>query len=219
MRLLIVFLYFAFASCDNYSIRGSWYTDLKNGDGAYDSVTNYAEIYVNDTTLYFQEELMGQTGNQAYFIRGDSIYKCFHTGSDCSYIPMYHIEKLMDDTIWLSVNAKYAQRNPRTYWVRLPQGEYGHYDLKWTRANNDSLKNKVVYDYQRRLAHFYAIKSDQLEKYDSLLRMGYWDWNMDSIRSWDSYRTPKGLQIDTTSKTVTEFTDILIDMVDTTKAN
>lgn len=63
------------------SIKGSWYTDFADGRGICDSISNYVEIFVNDTALYYHDKDMGQTRLQPYKIEADSILKCFGTGA------------------------------------------------------------------------------------------------------------------------------------------
>ena len=158
------------------SIKGSWYLDFGNGVNS-DSI-NYAEAYVNDTILYFQDELIGQTRDQSYRLSGDSILKCFDASKDCKYIPMYKILKISNDTLFLIVHPKYRKGDNRTYWVRLPKNEFGHYDLNWTVQNRDSLRKKVVVDYQRRQDWFYATKYHVMKSFDSLVNAGYYNWSM-----------------------------------------
>jgi len=160
------------------SVVGSWYTDLQDGGGAFDTIRNYAEIYVNDTSLYFQEELMGQSTYQSYFIRNDTIFKCFWMGENCEFIPMYQIDSFKNDTLWMTVNQEYSKRGPTVYWVKLPEGEFGHYDHVWTKANSDSLGWAVVYDYDRRKWKYYSLLANKMNQFDSLLKAGTWKWSM-----------------------------------------
>jgi hypothetical protein len=161
----------------SWSIVGSWYTDLRNG-GQFDSVMNYCEVYVNDTSLYFQEEVMGQGYHQKYYIKNDTVFKCFGTDKECEFIPMYRIDDLRNDTLWLTVNKSYTKRDPKTFWVRLPNGELGHYDHNWTKENSDSLGWAVVYDYDRRKWKYYYSLGNNLDAYDSAVRAGSWKWDM-----------------------------------------
>ena len=88
-------------------VRGSWYTNLGER-GMYDSLLNYAEVYVNDSTIWFQDEDHGPTSDQSYYIKGDTLFKCFGTGSECEFIPMYRLRKHEHDTLWLTVTSKYT---------------------------------------------------------------------------------------------------------------
>ncbi|MBS1979422.1 MAG: hypothetical protein JST46_18775 [Bacteroidetes bacterium] len=161
-----------------WNIVGSWYMDLKDGNGAFDTVMNYAEIYVNDTALYYQEELMGQSQLQSYFVRNDTLYKCFGIGKDCEFIPMYRLDDMRNDTLWVTINSRYTKGGTTAYWVRLPSGEKGHFDHIWTKETSDSLGWAVVYDYDRRKWKYYATKGNRLDEFDSMLRAGTWKWNM-----------------------------------------
>jgi hypothetical protein len=162
----------------SWSIVGSWYTDLRDGGGAFDSIMNYGEMYVNDTSLYYQEERMGQGYDQKYYIKNDTIFKCFGTDKECEFIPMYRIDDLRNDTLWLTVNKDYTKRDPKTFWVRLPKNELGHYDHNWTKQNADSLGWAVVYDYDRRKFKYYATIGRNLDAYDSAVKVGTWKWDM-----------------------------------------
>ena len=133
---------------------------------------------------------MGQLYDQKYYIKGDSIFKCFGTDEDCEFIPMYKINSFKKDTIWLTVNPKYTKTNNQTFWVRLPKNELGPFDLNWTAANRDSLEEKVIMDWDRRREKFFAIKNNRLSYYDSLLKAGSWDWTMKEIREWDKTNNP-----------------------------
>lgn len=216
MRLTTILVFILLVSCDKPSIRGSWYTDLKNGDGVYDTISNYCEIYVNDTTLFYQEELMGTTYDQEYYIEDDSIFKCFGTGDSCKFIPMYKIVKIGVDTIWLTVNEKFAKGNSETLWVRFPKDELGYYDFTWTDENRDSLRERGTYDYDRRRAKYYSIKYNRPDYYDSMVKAGTWNWTMNEVKAWEESNKPKKENIRVTAPT--EFPDSLRKLFgDTTK--
>jgi hypothetical protein len=166
-----------------FDIRGSWYTDLGDG-GTYDSLINYGEVYITDTTFEYQEEQMGQGGPQRYFIKGDSIYKCWSPETNCSFIPMFKIDKWNSDTLWLTINSNYLSKNKKqnTFFVRLPSDEKGYYDHIWTKENRDSLKTTVVNDWYRRRVKYHCYRLNEMDYYDSLLRVGEWNWTMKEIR-------------------------------------
>jgi hypothetical protein len=197
MRLLITIItIFLLTNCKptpdnesrrtNYSIVGSWYTDLKDGGGAFDSIMNYGEIYVNDTSLYYQEERWGQSFDQSYYIKNDTVYKCFGTVKECEFIPIYKIDDFRNDTLWLTVNKEYTKKDPKVYWVKLPKNEKGHFDHVWTKENSDSLTWAVIYDYDRRKFKYYATLGNNLNAFDSMIRAGTWEWDMKakSIQEW-----------------------------------
>jgi len=162
-------------------IRGSWYTNGVDG-GMYDSLFNYVEIYVNDTTMWYQDEDRGQTSDQSYHLSGDTLFKCFGTGRPCEFIPMYRLKKYKNDTLWLTINSKYTKRDSNSFWVRLPKDEKGPYELTWTKENWDSLKWKIQYDYERRKYRYHLARTSNLERYDSFVRAGHWKWSMKEIR-------------------------------------
>lgn len=159
------------------SLKGNWYTDIKNGEGFYtDSLTNYCEYYIGDSIISYLEESNGPGHKQKYFIKGDSIFKCFFPESENKFIPVYKIEKHNLDTIWLSINPKYANGNPNTFWVRLPRDEYGIIDHEWNHDTRDSLEIKIWKDFDRRRWKFYSIRGNDMTGYDSALNSGYWNF-------------------------------------------
>lgn len=98
------------------------------------------------------------------------------------YLPMYKIERTASDTLFLFVNPLYKKGNNRTYWVRFPKNEFGHYDLIWNDQNSDSLKWK----YDRRRYKFCMTKYGELYRYDSLLKAGYFKW---SVKDYEKQNT------------------------------
>jgi hypothetical protein len=166
-----------------FNINGSWYADLGNG-GTFDSLVNYGELYVTDTTFEYQEENFGQHRPRKYYIKNDSIYK---EGDSSTYIQMFKIIDLKNDTLWLSVNRNYLSKNKKLteLWVRLPKEEKGYYDHTWTEENTDSLEYAVVNDYHRRMWRYHSIRLGGIDYYDSLVKAGNWDWNMNQIREAD----------------------------------
>lgn len=158
------------------SLKGNWYTDLKDGKGIYeseDSLTSYCEYYMSDSTLTYYSEFNGPGHEQEYLIKGDSIFKSFFIETEL--IPMYKIVKYSQDTLWLTINSAYANGHPYTYWVRLPKDEYGISDHQWTDNTRDSLMVKISKDFDRRRWRFYSIRGNYMTRYDSVLRAGYWD--------------------------------------------
>lgn len=137
---------------NQFDIRGSWYTDLGNG-GSFDSLVNYGELYITDSTIECQEEIFGLHSPQRHFIAKDSIYICESAGKECKFIPMFKVERYKSDTLWLTVNKEYVAKNkkPTEFWVRFPEGEKGYYDHEWTSQNKDSLEHAVVNDWNTRL--------------------------------------------------------------------
>ena len=166
-----------------FDIKGSWYTNLNDGKGInkpYDSQSNYCEVYVKDSTIKYQEESEGMGFTQKYFIRKDSIYKCFFPES-CDYIAMYKILRFNFDTVWLAIHPAYAKNQSHTFWIRLPEEEKGLYDHVWTDSLRDSLELQVNRDFDRRRWKFYAIKGNDMTGYDSALKAGYWNFTMRQI--------------------------------------
>jgi hypothetical protein len=166
-----------------FDINGSWYADLGNG-GTFDSLVNYGELYVTDSTFEHQEEIFGQHTPRKYYIKKDSI---FIVGENSTYIPMFKINDLKNDTLWLTVNKNYLSKNKKLteFWVRLPKEEKGYYDHTWTEENTDSLKYAVVNDYHRRMFRYHSLRLGEMVYYDSLVKAGNWDWNMNQIREAD----------------------------------
>jgi hypothetical protein len=109
----------------------------------------------------------------------DSIY----FGDDSTDLkPFYKIITFRHDTLWLKANPKILKNRDTVFYVKFPANEYGHYDLTWTNENRDSLREKVVYDYNRRMWKYHAFKWGNMKIYDSLENLGYWKWNMKEIR-------------------------------------
>jgi hypothetical protein len=52
----------------HFDIKGSWYADLGTG-GAFDSLVNYGELYVTDSSFEHQEEIAGQHRPRKYYIK------------------------------------------------------------------------------------------------------------------------------------------------------
>jgi hypothetical protein len=181
--LAIVFIILALLCVEkkrsNFDIRGSWYADFGNG-GNFDSLVNYGELYITDTTVEIQEERFGQHPPYKYYIEGDSIF----TSAIRDSIPMFKIDKFYKDSIFVSVNLKYVGKNNHKteIWRRLPKGEKGYYDHTWTSLNKDSLEHAIVNDWYRRMNKFHSYRLGRPEYYDSLLQSGTWDWNMKQIR-------------------------------------
>ncbi len=193
IELLIVLTILILFSCNDkttgtkyFDIKGSWYANLGTG-GHFDSLFNYGEIYITDSTFEYQDETAGQIQPQQYYIKGDSIFKCYGTGNDCNFIPMFKINKLDNDTLWLTINPHYVRENEKqlTFYVRLPKNEKGYYDHVWTKENTDSLEHTIVNDYDRRMWRYHCIRLGELDYYDSLVNAGNWDWNMNQIREAD----------------------------------
>jgi hypothetical protein len=186
-QLIILSTIFLLSNCrptihseskQDWSIVGSWYTDLQDRGEPEDSIANYGEIYVNDSTLYYQEEVMGQGMVQSYFIRNDTIYKCYTSEKGCKFIAMFKIKSFRNDTLWLTLNKEYTKRDTSIFWVRFPKDEKGHYEHSWTKENSDSLGWAVVYDYDRRRHKYYSILGNSLHVYDSALKAGAFKWDM-----------------------------------------
>lgn len=158
------------------NLKGNWYTDIRDGKGIYeseDSLASYCEYYISDSTLTYYTESNGPGHEQRYLVKGDSIFKSFFTETE--FIPMYKIEKYNLDTLWLTINSTYANGHPKTFWVRLPRGEYGIIDHQWTEQTRDSLSVRVSKDFDRRRWKFYSIIGMDMTGYDSALRVGHWE--------------------------------------------
>ena len=178
---LIFLTVLLFSSCDKHpdkiDLKGSWYYDFGEW-GQIDTTINYVELYFGDSILYGQDEVMGHGRRRMYTIVSDSIYY----GDDSNDLkPFYKIIGLKLDTLWLKANPKILNNQDTVFYVRLPSGEYGHFDLTWTPENTDSLKEKVLYDYNRRMWKYHSFKSGNMNRYDSLEALGYWKWNMKEI--------------------------------------
>lgn len=158
---------------EKWDLRGSWYHIDYGRGGNFDRSRYYSELHVGDSQIQVMEETPGMLPLQAYFIREDSVYKCFWTGPDCEFIPMYKIKKMSADTVWFSVNPKWSKR-PETFWVRLARGEHGYYDHVWTKENRDSLETAVYVDFTRRTWKYFMTPG----AYDSAVRAGWWKWTM-----------------------------------------
>jgi hypothetical protein len=93
---------------------------------------------------------------------------------------MFFINKFTDDTIWLTVNPKYSAmlKDNQAIYTRLPVGEKGYYDYKWTPLTVDSLNYVFNNDWERRKWKFHYTRLGKLDDYDSLVKSGRWtlDW-------------------------------------------
>jgi hypothetical protein len=179
--LLILFL----SSCSSelkkeqkFDIRGSWFTiDATESS----DLSRYTEVYVLDSTIWYQLGFLGPTRYQSYYLKNDTIFKCFGI-QPCDFIPMYRLKEYRNDTLWLVINSKYIQEDSNSYWVRLPKDEKGPYEVPKTKENSDSLRTKFEYDYDRRKWKWY-LRHD-LKKYDSMVEVGTWKWSMEEEREW-----------------------------------
>ena len=151
------------------------YTDWEPLDSAH----NYVEMYITDSTLHGQDEMSGETADHKYLVTNDSI---FFEESKLKLVPLYKILSYKQDTLRLLVNKKYFKRLDTVFWVRFPKEEFGHYDLKWTPENTDSLNQKLAVDWNRRRWKYYAMTYNDMDTYDSLLSAGYWTWTMKDIK-------------------------------------
>lgn len=165
-----------------FEFKGSWYTDLKDASGAFDPESDYMEMYVSDTAIFFQMETAG-TSLRKYYIVDDSMYQCVGMrGRPCTFYGMYKINRYYHDTLWLTSPRQYTIGDTVSYWVRFPKDEYGPADLTWTPATKDSLQLKVMYDYSRRTIRYHDLMKGRKAHYDSLLKAGEWNWTMKSVR-------------------------------------
>jgi hypothetical protein len=146
----LTILLIALVSCadtkDKWDIRGSWYLNYTDWEPL-DSAHNYVEMYITDTTLYGQDEMSGQSADHKYRVMSDSI---FFEESKMKLVPLYKILSYKQDTLRLLVNKKYFKKLDTVFWVRFSKEEFGHYDLKWTSENADSLNQKLAVDWNRR---------------------------------------------------------------------
>lgn len=163
---------------ESWNIKGSWYTFFEGDGGLYDSILTYTEYYINDSVISTQEEIMGQHSPWRYFIKNDSIYLCNNIGKGYKFEPMYKIEKLENDTIWLSIDPKWVKKNHRTHWIRFPKDEKGEFDHIYDEKNSDSLSWAIVFDWERRRDKNFAKLSGTTRIYDSLLNAGRYRWSM-----------------------------------------
>ena len=170
---------------NKWDIRGSWYSIDYGRTGHYDTARNYGELHVSDSIIQVFDEIPGELSPQSYYIRKDSVYKCFATGPGCEFIPMYKIKELKRDTLWLMVNPKWSKKQ-ETYWVRLPKGEKGYYDHEWTKENSDSLEEAVWADYDRRTFRYFRTA----QEYDSALKGGRWTWTMKDVKAMEELSKP-----------------------------
>lgn len=163
---------------DNFDIKGSWYYDFGE-NGPLDTTINYVELYFGDSSFYGQDETFGQGRDRLYMVDKDSIY----FGDDSTDLkPFYKFLAFEQDTLWLKANPKILKNKDTVFYVKFAKNEYGHYDLTWTDENRDSLREKVAYDYNRRMWKYHAFKWGDTKLYDSLENLGYWKWNMKEIR-------------------------------------
>lgn len=184
----------ALGSCDppttKWDIRGSWYVVDYNRGGHHDATRYYSELHVGDSTIEVFDEITGRPAAQSYYITKDSVYKCFWTGPDCEFIPLYKIRRLERDTLWMAVDPEWSRRNSsggipiskpqtETFWVRLPKGEKGYFDHVWTPETRDSLEWAVFIDYDRRATKCFSSS----EEYDSTLKTGRWNWTMKDAKA------------------------------------
>ncbi len=182
LKLFLFFSTLFASSCnrstDNLSLKGNWHSNLMDGKGIYmneDTLTNYCEYYISDTTIIQYEEWNGRGNQQRFYIKSDSIYKCLSIEPNCNYIPMYLINVLSSDTIQLIVNPKYANGIPNRTLIRLPLGEKGIYDHVWTTKTADSLEMRIKKDFDRRRWKFYSIRAGDMTGYDSAIKAGHWN--------------------------------------------
>jgi hypothetical protein len=164
---------------DRIEIRGSWYADLGDG-GVYNTLVNYCELYITDTTIEIFEERFGQQPPYKYYIKGDSIF----TSAVYDSIPMFKIDKFYNDSIFLRVNPQFLGKSnhKKAIWRRLANGEKGYYYNTWTLVNQDSLVYTIGNDWFRRRIKFHSYRLGRPEYYDSLLESGEFDWNMKEVR-------------------------------------
>jgi len=163
---------------DNLDLKGSWYFDVAEW-GPIDTTVNYNELYFGDSIFYSQNETIGQGHERLYLVTEDSIYY----GDNIDDLrPFYKIIKLTSDTLWLKANPKILNNRDTVFYVKFPDNEFGHYDLTWTSENTDSLREKVIIDYNRRMWKYHFFKSDDMRLYDSLENLGVWRWNMKTIK-------------------------------------
>ena len=91
---------------------------------------------------------------------------------------MWKIDNFRNDTLWLTVNKEYTKGDPKTFWIKFPQDEKGHYEHSWTNQNSDSLGWAVNYDYDRRRFKYYSKLENRMDRYDSAVKAGTWKWDM-----------------------------------------
>lgn len=160
----------------NIALKGSWYYEETSWG---DSTRDYVELYFGDTTYYAQAVTFGTLHDRAFKVTSDSL---FYGETSRDLLPFYKIIKLKGDTLWLQANQRLLKRGDTIYYVKFPKGEFGHYDLTWTSENRDSLNQKIVSDFTRRMLKYWAIKTGDMREYDSLTKAGYWEWTMKEIR-------------------------------------
>jgi hypothetical protein len=160
------------------SIKGSWYFDLGEWSPI-DSGVDYTELYFTDSSYYAQDEAFGQSRDLKYLLTNDSLY--FEGMDPDSLNPFYKIISFNNDTLWLKANPKYLKNRDTLFLVKFPKGEVGRYDLRWTTDNRDSLNHKVIIDYERRMWKYHAFKYGDMEKFDSMERVGNWRWTMKDV--------------------------------------
>jgi hypothetical protein len=154
-----------------FDLRGSWYFSNDESD--------YLEICFGDSSYLSMKD--GRHLESKYYLKGDSIF--FHVYDDeamaYNYEALLKIVSFKNDTLRLVAKE---QRTTNEFWVRLPKNEIGVCDLDWAATNFDSVEYKAGIDYDKRRVKYFSIKNHTLSKYDSLVRVGYWDWDMKKVK-------------------------------------
>lgn len=150
-------------------LRGNWYF--------HDESLGYSEVYLNESDYILASELGGVSSGKKYLIKNDSIYFQEANGNFNSYFKIISINM---DTLWL--NRKGSDKNFNEFWVRFPINEFVEYDTRKSPEIADSMEYKLQTDFDRRRVRYYAVKTNNLSRYDSLINAGYWRWDMKKVK-------------------------------------